>query len=206
MGAVLEALAGLYLLRYFLGRGNPFDTVRGANIFFVSSFIISLVSCTIGLVARMMGGVVSSGYMNIWFTWWMGDVTGILVVTPYIFSLTQHREIKWTVQAVFEYFALTFLFIATGVIVMGIIHSRAAHHALFFLLLPFLLWHVFRFSQREASLAVIIISAMSIYSTIHGMGPFVSFSVNTSLIMLQSFIGVMAFIVNYGERLRGGAR
>lgn len=196
MGAVFEAMAGLYLLRYILGRGNPFNTVRGANIFFVSSFLISLVSCTIGLIARMLGGAVLSGYMNIWFTWWMGDVTAILVVTPYIFSLTRHREIRWTVKAVCEYFALTFLFIVTGVLVMGIIPSRVAHHALFFLLLPFLLWHVFRFSQREASLAVIIISAMSIYSTIHGMGPFESFSVNTSLIMLQSFVGVMAFIVN----------
>jgi diguanylate cyclase (GGDEF)-like protein len=63
-----------------------------------------------------------------------------------------------------------------------------------FLCTPFLVWTAFRFGQRESSAAICLLSAIAVLGTVQGRGPFVRESPNDSLLLLQSFLGVMALM------------
>jgi diguanylate cyclase (GGDEF)-like protein/PAS domain S-box-containing protein len=57
---------------------------------------------------------------------------------------------------------------------------------------PILLWAAFRFRQREAATAISLLSAIAIWGTLRGFGPFHRDTANESLLLLQAFMGVIA--------------
>lgn len=60
-------------------------------------------------------------------------------------------------------------------------------------MIPLLIWSAFRFGERESTLLVVIISVIAVFSTVRGFGSFAKLeSVNDSLLLLQSFICVIA--------------
>ncbi|MDO8494364.1 MAG: ATP-binding protein [Deltaproteobacteria bacterium] len=85
-------------------------------------------------------------------------------------------------------------------ILLGMAHFQNWAQFIFFqtqayLLIPFLIWVVFQFGQREALLAVFAISILAIWGTVHGMGPFAMKNQTDALILLQGFIAVTSLIV-----------
>jgi signal transduction histidine kinase len=64
------------------------------------------------------------------------------------------------------------------------------NYPLGFLCLPFLLWAAFRFGPSEAAAALVFLSGMAVWGTLHGFGPFVGRSANESLLLLESFLAV----------------
>ena len=72
----------------------------------------------------------------------------------------------------------------------GLFPSRVKNYPLEFLCFPFLIWAAFRFAQREAASAVVVLSGIAIWGTLHGFGPFVRATRNESLLLLQAFMGV----------------
>ena len=56
---------------------------------------------------------------------------------------------------------------------------------------PFLLWAAFRFCQLEAAGATLIVFGAAIWGTLHGYGSFVAKNLATSLVALDTFIGVI---------------
>jgi diguanylate cyclase (GGDEF)-like protein len=87
------------------------------------------------------------------------------------------------------------------------LHLQAKGDPFTFLCTPFLVWAAFRFGQREASVAIFLLSGIAVVGTLRGFGPFVRESPNHSLLLLQSFLGVMAlmtlvFAAEISERRR----
>ncbi len=78
-----------------------------------------------------------------------------------------------------------------------------------FLVLPFLLWLAFRFELIVAIAGVLIVSLISIYVTMIGIGPFVLSESYNSMLLLQIFIGVISIstiILSATVRERGVAQ
>jgi hypothetical protein len=59
------------------------------------------------------------------------------------------------------------------------------------LCVPFLIWAAFRFCPLEAAGTTIILFGSAIWGTLHGYGSFVAGNLTTSLILLDTFIGVI---------------
>ncbi len=72
--------------------------------------------------------------------------------------------------------------------------AGALHQALIYLIFPFAIWAALRLDQVGASSTVFIVSGIAIWGTIHEVGPFADMPVNDSLILLQTFTGVLALI------------
>src|SRR5215469_6902992 len=83
-GNTVEALIGAHLVRRFAGAEKAFD--RTADTFrfvLVAAIIITIFSATIGVTSLCLDGYASwSKYVLIWFTWWLGDATGDLIIAP----------------------------------------------------------------------------------------------------------------------------
>jgi signal transduction histidine kinase len=66
------------------------------------------------------------------------------------------------------------------------------HQALIYVIFPFAIWAALRLEQRGAVTTIFAVSGISIWDTVHGMGPFSQLSMNESLILLQTFTGVVS--------------
>jgi signal transduction histidine kinase len=66
------------------------------------------------------------------------------------------------------------------------------HQAMIYVIFPFLIWAALSLGQRGATLAMILISGIAIWGTTQGLGPFSMGSRNDSLVLLQTFMGVLS--------------
>jgi diguanylate cyclase (GGDEF)-like protein len=195
LGNTLEGLAGAYLVNRFANGRAAFDRAR--DIFVLAALAATLstmVSATIGVTSLSLGGFVRwADYGSVWSTWWLGDAVGDLVVAPALLLWSARRRARWTRPRILEAAVLFLLLSLAGLIIFGgLFPSLVRNEPLAFLCVPLFIWAAFRFGQREAAAAIVVLSGIAIWGTLHGFGPFVQRTPNASLLLLQAFIGVMA--------------
>lgn len=66
------------------------------------------------------------------------------------------------------------------------------HHALIYMVFPFIIWAALRFGQHGATAITFIVSGIAIWGTVQGLGPFSLESKNDSLVLLQTFMAVVS--------------
>jgi PAS domain S-box-containing protein len=194
LGNTLEAIVGRALLGRLIGRFT-----RTEDVFTLTT--VALVACSlnasIGPTAIELAGLApSTSYGTIWFTWWLGDAAGILLVAPLLITWSAQPRVGWTLGQRIEA-ALLFLSLLIGVHVGfgGWLLDRAAHYPLTFVPLPWLVWAAFRFGPREAATAAALTSGIAVWETVNGLGPFARETVNESLLLVQAFVGVVTVTI-----------
>ncbi|HYK81785.1 MAG TPA: MASE1 domain-containing protein [Gemmatimonadales bacterium] len=194
-GNTLEGLVGAYLVnRYARGR-RAFERPR--DIFALvglAGLVSTAVSPTVGVTTLSLGGFAHwADYGAIWWTWWLGDVAGDLVVAPALLLWVEHPRVRWVPRRAAEAAALFACVIVVGFIVFGgLFPSPVKTYPLEFLCVPLLIWAAFRFGPREAASVVVALSGIAIAGTLRGFGPFARPAYNESLLLLQAFMGVTA--------------
>jgi PAS domain S-box-containing protein len=211
VGNTLEGLAGAYLVNRFAGGWRAFERPRDILRFSVLAALAStMVSATIGVASLALGGFASGlGYGSVWFTWWLGDACGALVVAPMLVLWATAARPRWDRRRLGEAAVVLLALVLVGQAVFGgWFPGRGKDYPLDFLCIPVLVWVAFRFGQREAATAICILSGIAIWGTLRGFGPFVRETPNESLLLLQAFSGVtgvltLAFAAVVAESRRG---
>lgn len=194
IGNTLEAVLGAYFLRR-TGFLNSMDRMQDVLKIIVFAAILStLLSSFIGVTSLWLGAVIPvSAYRDTWAAWWFGDMMGDLIVAPLLLVWgTRHFE-KMRSRQVIEVTLLIFftvLICEDSFFDLPYVRLIKLHHAYF--IFPILLWAAARFRLHGAVTTVFFLSTMSILSTIHGRGPFVTESISESLSYLQPFLVVVA--------------
>lgn len=85
-GNTLEGLLGYFLLTRVTSGRDVFTHVTGIFLFLgLAALAGTTVSATVGVTSLAIGGYVHwEHYGDVWSTWWLGDATGALLVTPVI--------------------------------------------------------------------------------------------------------------------------
>ncbi len=94
--AALQAVFGAYLIFRFVGSPLNLYRLRDVVRFLLLGGPLScLVSATISVTSLWMAGAISAhDFWFNWFTWWVGDATGAMLLTPVVLSLSvKHGEI-----------------------------------------------------------------------------------------------------------------
>jgi signal transduction histidine kinase len=83
-GGTLQATLGAFLTRRFVGYPNRLDREKDIIFFLLLGGPVScLVGATFGATCLFFLGVVSAAdYPFNWFTWWVGDAIGVMLVAP----------------------------------------------------------------------------------------------------------------------------
>ena len=196
-GNTLEALVAAYLVNRFANGRNAFD--RPENVFkwaLLAGMISTLVSATVGVTSLCLGGRANwAEYGPVWLTWWLGDMAGDLIVAPLVILWALNPRLRWNRRQSCEAALLLLAVLLTGLIVFGdVLPFGNKNPALTFLCIPPLVWAAHRFGQREAATAAGLLSAIAIWGTVRGVGAFGSDSPNESLLLLATFIGVVAMM------------
>lgn len=191
-GNTLEALFGFCLLRYLRITDAPLNEPQSVFKFMVVALTMCLVAASIGVASLVLGHIVPLAVKwPVWLNWWLGDIGGILIVTPLMLTwlskppraLPPSLRPSVAVVASFAAFALI-----SGLIFSGDFSNEHADRLLVYLHMPLLAWIAFRFGQRGVSIASLLLSGIAIMGTVHGLGPFATGNLNNSLILLVTFI------------------
>ncbi len=200
LGNSLEALAGFFLVMRFAGGRQALE--KSADLFkfaLLGGLAAPLVSATLGVGCLALAGMTAGSPLgDIWMTWWLGDVAGALLFAPPI--LLWPRQPQWRVhlrpRRVLEGAALAALMVlACGFLYGGESRLSRENANTVFLFFPLLLWAAVRFDPFTSSLTVLYLGLASIRGTLLGWGPFHGTSLNQSLLLLQTFMGMTSVTV-----------
>ncbi len=197
VGNTLEGVVGCYLVSRFAGGQHAFE--RAQDIFkfaLLAGMVSTAVSATVGVTTLALGGFADwAMYGAMWSTWWLGDAVGAVVVTPLLLLWRENPRLNWTREQTIELaFLLSGVFFTAWIVFGGRFHSALKNYPLEYLCIPFLIWTAFRFGRRKAATANCVLAAIATWGTLHGFGPFSRESQNTSLLLLQAFVGIMAIL------------
>src|SRR5262245_60141626 len=121
IGNTLEAVIGAWLVNRWAGGRLAFESPR--NIFkytFLAGFGATAVSPTLGAISLALGGFVSrSEFGSVWFTWWLGDAGGALVVAPALLLWAAHPRLDLERRRLPELAALFGCIGLVGAVVFG---------------------------------------------------------------------------------------
>lgn len=194
-GNTLEAMTGVLLLNRLNRIVARPKNMRGMVMFILSAILMCLVGSIIGSLGLFTSGAATSeNILTAWFTWWLGDLAGILVITPLILSWAEKKpsEENNTWLASFLIISLILIFAAVCVFWEWLLADYVT--SMPYLLMPLLMAAVYRCGAKGGSTAVFIVALFAVIGTIGELGPFANTSVNASLLLLQVFICVMATV------------
>ncbi|GGF26114.1 hypothetical protein GCM10011611_35210 [Aliidongia dinghuensis] len=192
VGNMLEAAVAHLMIRRLVPGGDFGGSVRGVLLFVLSALVGCLVSSTIGVSTLFAGSYLPAPVVRtVWLTWWLGDVTGMLILAPaiVIWAGGIQRPAAW--RPALE--ILPALLVASlAAMVFDAWLGATASKALAYAFIPLLLWIEVRFGNGAGSLGVAIISVIAVTATVYGRGPFADEPQNDALLDLQSFVAVVA--------------
>ncbi|KAA0265628.1 MAG: GAF domain-containing protein, partial [Chloroflexi bacterium] len=190
----LEALAGAYLLKRVVKFHNFMDRIRDVVGLGVVSLFSAAISATFGTITLMLVGQAdTSVFWAIWSTWWVGNLLGALVVTPALLVWANPPSLRSKTRHYMEGFILlTLLAFVTWYVFGSKPPDGIFHQALIYLVFPFIIWAALRLEQHGVTLAIFFVSGIAIWGTVQELGPFWLESMNDSLVLLQTFTGVIS--------------
>ncbi len=183
-----KVLLAVWLLKRFVGFRNSMERVRDViGLAVVGALLTTAAGAALGVACHMVfSGLAPAAAAGFWFTWWLADATGVLLLTPAILTWANWRTGGVSVRRLAEGGALA----VTLVVITLLVFTGRLHQP--YLIAPVLVWAALRFGQRGTATAIVLVSSLGIAMTSKGMGPFVLAEPTPSLLSLQAFLGVVA--------------
>ena len=189
-GNCLEAVAAVYWLRTLPRFEIGFRRIADVLAFIlVAALLCTAISATVGVATLCAAGVQPwSRVPVLWLDWWLGDALGAVVVAPAILTAWSYRWSKAEALRV-----LMWASAAAGVthIAFGRVLG-VAPHPIEYVIFPLVIGAAVSGGPRLTAWTVLTASAVAIWHTVNGAGPFASGDVHYSLLLLQTFMGVLA--------------
>jgi PAS domain S-box-containing protein len=190
----VAALTGAFLL-HRISRFDPsLSRLRDALALIVFGALGSaLVSASVGVSVLYATHVQAySGLGSAWLIYWLGDSTGVLLVTPLV--LTFPRLLKSRPWAdIAEFSALLLILTAISFIVFAKPSPIEVElHVFAFVVLPFIMWAAIRFGAGGAALATFLVATIATLETELGSGPFARNSPFVNAVLLDVFFAVLS--------------
>ena len=190
IGNTLEAVVAAELVNRYASGSASFERPRGIVRFAALVVPATALSATVGLFSLWAGGYAErSRLLEVWLTWFLGDLGGALIFTPLLVLWARRTDRQPIPGKPLEAVALT--------LVLGVTAWVVFHHNMpsSFAVLPPLIWAALRFGRRGAASAAMATSMIALLGTLTEGGPFAEGSTNESLLMLQLFVTVVTLTV-----------
>jgi diguanylate cyclase (GGDEF)-like protein len=208
-GNTLEGVIGASLVLRWANGAQAFERGRDVIRFTaLAGLVATTISPTIGVTSLALSGYAPwSEFGPIWFTWWLGDAAGALLVAPPLILWSVEPRVTWSRAKVVEVAAL----LTTLVLLCALAFGPVGGPSLGFLCIPVLIWAALRFGPREASTAVTLLAAVAVAQTVGAVQSLGRAEANAQLLLLQTFMAVtsvttLVLAAVVAERSRGEER
>jgi two-component sensor histidine kinase len=190
-GNTLEAVVTAWLLVRFSGGASTFDVPSRVARFAAFSVAPGApISATVGVGSLVLTGNANpQSFGQLWITWWLGDIGGLLLVAPAIVLWARSRPLPPANTELRDLSLLLAATVAVGLIAFSpFIATTTLRGPLAFLTIAPLLWAALRHRQRDTATAALVLSAIAIAGTLANGGPFARPSLNESFLLVLSFV------------------
>ncbi len=192
-GNTAEAWVGSALLRRAMGDGLNLRTPQQVYAFAGVALGAALLSAGVGVASLTgLGLAPLAAAGTITWTWWLGDVTGMLVVTPVVLALVDawRHPPAFPIRRVVGPMALGLvaLFLCFG----GVLAEGHWDRVATFGLVVAIVASSRLLGPLGAALATLCVTVPAVLLTLGGHGPFAKATVNDSLISLDVFLALCA--------------
>jgi PAS domain S-box-containing protein len=180
----MEVLTAAVALRVTFDGEPQLDTVKGlAKYFLIALIIVPITTATIG--PAVLGGG------HFWISWrvtFFSEALAFLLLPPAILSWAKRLR-DWQTESAGYWIEVCGLILAVSLLAYTIsVASRELVPALFYALVPLLIWSALRFGLLGVSTAIVIVAFLSIWGSIHGRGPFTGLTPIEQTLSLQLFL------------------
>jgi diguanylate cyclase (GGDEF)-like protein/PAS domain S-box-containing protein len=194
-GNTAEAVAAVWLMRRYVQIGDAIETVRHALALVVAgAFVSTTIGATIGMTSLCVGGVQPwAAFGGLWWTWWLGDATGDLLIAPVFLTWRAWKTLRRDARGLeAALLGVSLIVTSVGVFDRHLTAGAAAQYGLEYTVFPCLIWAAIRFGAAGAALANLLTAAFAVWGTVHGAGPYALGDVADHLRLLQIFMSVAA--------------
>jgi signal transduction histidine kinase len=186
-GNMAEIVVGALLLARLIGRRAALDRVDQVVGMVVALAVAAAISATVGTVSMLSGGIVdAAGTPTFWRTWWLGDLSGALVVVAVALAWSRSPIAAWRRLRTLEGALMLASVGLLGVLAVTI------EDPVTYVVFPALIWAALRFGPPGAALAIAIASALAIGITAAEVGPFFKQTIDHRTLATQLYIAVTA--------------
>lgn len=187
LGGLLEACLGASSIRRFIPMAAPFASAKSVLKFVLIVAICTGLNATMSLTILCLSGFAEwTNYGFLWLTLWTGNSISLLVFFPLLVVWQRVPRIRWQPRKCLEALLLLSLLFGTGKL------AFLGNFPVQYMMLPWLWWAAFGFGQHGATLAIVLVSSLALWGTVNGTSSFLRESLNESLILLQTFMGVVS--------------
>jgi integral membrane sensor domain MASE1 len=158
--------------------------------------LATAISATFGTVSLLLTGFLKEIELKaVWFTWWLGDMVGAVLVAPCFLLWPSKDAVSIERSTMPRRVAALASLILSGLFVFnGSFLFAGPEFPLKFLCIPFVVWAAFELHRYELPLAIIAFSGMAIGSAFLTNAAPIR---NESLLLLQIFLGLVATTAAY---------
>ncbi|TMJ48076.1 MAG: response regulator [Alphaproteobacteria bacterium] len=190
-GNSLEAVVGAYLINRCSRGCNTFSTPDSVAKFALICVVIATpISASIGLTSLATAGYIErTNFANAWVTWWLGDVTGALVVAPVIVLWASSHYHAFNRNEFLETVGVLATAAVVGLIAFSpLIEQTPSRDPLGFLAILPMLWAALRRGPRDTATVALVLAGITIWGTLTGGGPFTTADLNASFLLVLMFL------------------
>ena len=192
LGNTAEALLGALLLRR-AGFQPSLARIRDVlALALLAAGVSTVASATVGTASLWLGGLVPAHELaSVWRVWWLGDAGGDLLIAPLLLLIAAGAfSGRLSSKRRLEAACIAGVLVGTSTFVLS-------RHGPLYLIFPPLIWAALRFGRAGATLGSVTVASLAVWFTAHRVGPFVRPSPDDSLLLSQSFMGVVHMTALY---------
>lgn len=163
-----------------------------ASLFLLAACLSTVIGATLGVLALCATGGASWGtFSTSWSTWWIGDAVGDLVGAPFLFVWVDQARREWRFDRLTEALLLMVAMLVLSLAVF-VGHGTSVPYPVHYLIFPAVIWAALRLGQHGTATLVLAAASVSIAATLRGRGPFVTTSMDSSLLQVTLFMAVVS--------------
>ncbi|MEG3908960.1 adenylate/guanylate cyclase domain-containing protein [Microcoleus sp. w2-18bC1] len=203
LSACMQAFIAFSLLQKLKFRPSLERLIDVVNLVFCGAVVATQINCTLGTLRLCVTGLVDwSEYWHIRWNWYLGDTLGVLIFTPMLLIIYNHKPApspsqntasKTILNRIGAGICLLLLVTVSWLVYNSKSESNLSGYPLEYLPFPLVIWATIQFGQGGAVLASFIVSSIAIWGGSQGGGPFIAKAenINQAILFLQAFMSVI---------------
>lgn len=196
IGNTFEAIAAVWLINNFKFTESILSYPQNIFKFMVSVLLACTIAASFGIASLYLAGLLPNNIaLTVWMNWWLGDVAGILMITPFILVWLQNSYSLIQKRSLFETLLTIILMLGLlSIIFSGYFYKNHYDRLMLIPLMAAIFCIANRYGHIGVTLSTIFIAAIAVWATTHNLGPFASANLNNALILLVTVIAITSLV------------
>jgi signal transduction histidine kinase len=186
-GDLARTIIAVVILKRLAGPRTSVERLQEVGVVVLAVVCGAAIAATVAMLALLAGDDIGSSQMvSFWRSWWLGDVSGGIVVLSAALAWARGPGLVLR-----ERMAAEGALVLTAVVGLSLA-ALSGGQPLTYLVFPALIWAAVRLGPQGATLALAVAVGIAVWITSEAVGPFVEHSPTQNALNLQLYITVAA--------------